>query len=67
MTLPPGTRLEIGSLRISGASNLVMRQLADALPLALERALAGGGGATLADQVARRVVAGIARQQEAGQ
>lgn len=68
----PGQRIElrIGDLRIAGASRLEARRLADALPAALEAALAGRAAppsrVPAADRLAQQIVAAIARAREGG-
>ncbi len=73
MTLPADrpVHISIGQLRVTGASSLDARRLADALPAALDRAmtrLAAGAppmprvGA--ADRVADQIVQAVAQQLE---
>lgn len=70
--LPEGAplRLEIGRIRISAASGLDARRLSDALPAALERALAQPGAVprrrTPADEAASAIVRQIMARVEAG-
>lgn len=69
MTAPAPVRVGIGCVRISAASGLDARRLADALPAALERALLNAFGApapaskspadTAARQIADAVIAHI--------
>ena len=62
--LPPDSRMAIGTVRVTASSGLAARQLADGLPLALERALRGQGGSGLADRVAADIVAAAARKAQ---
>jgi hypothetical protein len=70
--LPEGApvRLEIGRIRILAASGLEARRLSDALPAALERALARPVAVqrrrTPADEAASAIVSQIMKRVEAG-
>ncbi|MBA2954124.1 hypothetical protein GON03_07310 [Nocardioides sp. MAH-18] len=61
MTAPRELRVQVGTLRVVGGSTIEARRIADALPVALERALAGrratapGPADLVADAVASRV------------
>jgi hypothetical protein len=71
--LPQDTplQLQIGRIRISAASGLDARRLSDALPAALQRALAGSAPtarrASPADEAASAIVKQIMARVEAGQ
>ena len=65
----PGQRVElrIGVLHIAGSSGIAARRLADALPAAIEAAIAGvpvAGRPDAAQRVAGDVVAAVARARE---
>lgn len=73
MTALRPLRVEIGSIRISAASGLDARRLADALPAAIERALAArssppppGRRLAPADQVAAEVAQAVAARLGSG-
>lgn len=60
--------LRIGTLRVSGQSRIAARRFADALPAALEAALADPGntpGRSPAERAAAQIVAAIDHQRRA--
>lgn len=64
---PSPVRIEIGTLTVRAASGIEARRLADALPAAIGRALAGGlPGHSAADRVAVEVVNAVRARLFAG-